>query len=117
MLKIIALGFEQGEIQPNENYIFAIHKPGVTEGMTNKEYYKKCRSFAEDADVILLKNKQENLAEDEVVILYSAYSNSTPIFGVGTPISSPLVGAVYSNAFLTVDDVIDHLNVHYLPQL
>lgn len=117
MLKVVALGFEQGEISENENYVFAVHQSGVTEGMSTREYYMNCRSFAEDADVILIKNSTKNLSEDEVVILYSAYSKSTPIFGVGLPIGSPLVQAVYTNMFGNIDQVIDHMNVHYLPQL
>lgn len=114
MLKLLMVGFDRQELVPHENFIFAIHSPGVPEDMSNTEYYLKCLNMVSEADIVLVKNVERCLFEDEVVILYSAYTTSTPIFGVGYPYSdSPLLSVVMSNVFKHMEATIDHLNAYY----
>jgi hypothetical protein len=124
MLKVLTIGFDKNEIKPHENFIFAVHTPGLPEGMSYTEYIMKCQQMAKEADVVIVKGLiYRKLEEDEVILLYSAYTNSTPIFTV-EPLEfeyyaedySELPSALSANLFENLEQLYDHLNAYYVPK-
>lgn len=107
------MGFAEDEITPVEGFIISNHKPGVTEGMTPQEYLLKVKETAREAEILIAKAKPTKLDEDEVVLLHTAYTTSTPIFVVGDHILSPLLETVCTNMFSTYATAVDHIKVNY----
>lgn len=122
MLKVLTIGFEKDEVKTHENFIIAVHTPGLPDGMTYAEYIMKCQQMAKEADVVIVKELDRKLEEDEVILLYSAYTNSTPIFTIKNPkidldsYFSYLLIEFSVNFFDSLDDLYDHLNAYYAPK-
>ena len=114
MIKLLTIGFDGEELPDTSGgFVVAGHTPGIPSGMTDYEYYLKCKEMASDATVILIKNKTINFTEDEVMILDTAYSNKTPIFYIGTTGTESFLQFMFTNWFSTTEDALDHIQVFY----
>ncbi|MGA4519277.1 hypothetical protein ACPA0F_18625 [Solibacillus silvestris] len=114
MIKLLTIGYNGEELPETAGaFLVASHTPGIPIGMTDYEYYLKCKEMASDAVVILVKNKPNNFTEDEVMMLDTAYSNKTPIFYVGTTGVESLLQFMFTNWFSTTEDALDHIQAFY----
>ena len=111
-LKILTIGFEAAELAPSESLVFSVHSPGITEGMTPVEYFYQLIDTVSTADLVMVKTPDRNLREDEMILIYTAYTTSTPVFGADIKLLSPIFESMVANRMST-EDLLDHLQVHY----
>lgn len=114
MIKILTIGIDKSEFPVLTNdFVIAQHSPGPAKGMSYYEYYIKCKKMAKEADILVVKNPSRNFTEDEVILIDTAYTNKTPVFGVGDTGIEGVLKLFITNWFMGMEEVFDHVQAYY----
>lgn len=113
MLSVVTVGFKLEELPTKYPIMFAQHDPSLALGLSSREYMLMVQRVVEQADVLVVNLGVKTLSPDEVVVLHTAYTKSTPILGVGHKTWTPLIEEMISQRFLDIELVADHIVANY----
>jgi hypothetical protein len=87
LLKVVTIGFPYGSFEPHDGVLYCSINDYTSipdESVSGRELYARLIGITQNADYVLLcMDTKKTLALYEVVLLTLAYSNRTPIIGVG----------------------------------
>jgi len=113
MLSVIAVGIELADITPYTDIAWAHHDPSMFLELSKREYMLICERVAKQADILLVNLDAASLTPDQIVILYTAYSNSTPVLAIGLKTWSPLIEEMVAQKFADLDMAVQHIEENY----
>lgn len=115
-INVLTVGIDRDELMPDERIIWGHHESGKPSELSAREYVLQCKKYVEQADVIVVNCDKGKLSVDEVFIITSAYTISTPIFSVGHNIlcHDEILDAFLSNKFDSFKAAIEHIINHYI---
>lgn len=113
MLSATAVGFTVDEVSQFPHIAWALHDPSSADDMTEREYMLMAKQMVNQSDVLVCNLNRDGLTPDEVVLIHSAYTNSTPILAVGYKILTPLLKEMVSHRFADLEYLVDHLMANY----
>ena len=115
MNNILMVGFRPDINIKIGGYSTIHHTPFKEEegGLSPKEYELLCKRIAKQTSIVILNLDKKHLTFDESLILIDAYTNNTPIVGIGKKVRDNLLCIVLSNRFEFIEDAIIHIKNNY----
>lgn len=113
MRNIVFIGFDNDEVPISvDDRVCLIYQEEFDE-INSRETMLSIKKIVGDTDAIVVNLKKENLTPEEVVVLHSAYTISTPIFAVGYKILTPVVKEMVTRRFGDLEHLLDHISAYY----
>lgn len=113
MNSLLMLGFLPEESIKVDGYLTITHSPFKMGELSPKEYELACGSILKNTKLLLVNLNKNNFNLDESFILFSAYTNSVPVIGVGYRCEQPFLDAILSNKFKFMEDALPHIRKNY----
>lgn len=114
---ITVVGFSKEEATMfADSFILAVFNENYSEDFTVREHYLNMQRVIGLSAAVVCNLAKNNLSPDEVVLIHTAYTKSTPIFAVGHNmlIKSGILSELVSNSsFADLTHVFDHITAHY----
>ncbi|WP_426455435.1 hypothetical protein ACP26L_36140 (plasmid) [Paenibacillus sp. S-38] len=102
------------DYQADDRLAWLIYSPSLESQLTDIENYLTNKKAVETADMLVLNVQHGDPSFDEGVFLHLAYSKQIPIFLIGDCLSSKMIHAFESNAFLDFNQTLQHIVDFYL---
>lgn len=112
METILTVGFNE-KFDPDIGFNLIQHDHTKPLGVRGKEKHLLFSKIANSVSYVVVNLGKENFSADEAILTHLAYTNSTPIFGVGIPNADSILNGLIIGQFGKFDDVVDHLVANY----
>lgn len=112
LTNLLMVGFSSTESIELEGFVTIIHSPFVGGNLSAREYELNCKKVITHTDIIIINLSKKNYSLDESFLLFSAYTNNTPIIGVGFT-DNFFIDSFLSNRFEFMEDAAPHIRENY----
>lgn len=108
-MNIATVGFSKDFNINTDDYFFN-HINYYVDGYKNgRELMIEIQRGIDNADIILINLNNAYLSADEIIVLYVAYSNNVPTYGVGDTIKNILVDEMLCRRFISIPEALEHI--------
>lgn len=110
--EIVLVGFKDLDINEAELIVTNLQNK-INNSLNSKEIIFITSKLAQNIGLVIVNLSNSKLSIAENLFLQFAYTNRTPILGVGEENKNAFLSQIVLNQFHSVEDAIDHYKANY----